>query len=218
MTGVHRQLISIKRLSLTDFKVHLDSRSPRPGTLAKKMKDAQIVDKFKASSWGQKLEKQKAKLALTDFDRFKGMIAHKKVKQFTAFKSGRFDHFGERTEPRSWASQRAIEEKRTLPDCILSFFVCILSSGLGSRKLLLSQLTITSGLCTARKRLLRSLSCLSDQDRTSTDPSPCCTGVISLCHFSRLTPLMLRDSNAGQSRLVEGARADLSSVPRERWE
>ncbi len=39
---------------------------------------ADVVGKFKASSWGQKLAKQAAKAATTDFDRYKAAVAKAK--------------------------------------------------------------------------------------------------------------------------------------------
>jgi large subunit ribosomal protein L14e len=36
--------------------------------------NAGVEAKFAASAWGQKLEKRKAKAAMTDFDRYKAMV------------------------------------------------------------------------------------------------------------------------------------------------
>lgn len=39
---------------------------------------ADVMGKFAASSWGQKLAKREAKAAMTDFDRYKAMITKTK--------------------------------------------------------------------------------------------------------------------------------------------
>merc|ERR1719231_1923416 len=54
-SGVPRQVLTYKRLSLTDIKIEL-GRGAR----------------------GKKLAARKAKASANDFDRFKGMVAHKK--------------------------------------------------------------------------------------------------------------------------------------------
>eukprot|EP00850_Spirogloea_muscicola_P013754 SM000095S24968 [mRNA] locus=s95:275604:276913:+ [translate_table: standard] len=73
-----RKQINFKRLSLTDIKVEV-KRLPRKKELAAAMESADVTGKWAASSWGRKLEVQKRRAALTDFERFQVMVA--KVKR-----------------------------------------------------------------------------------------------------------------------------------------
>mmetsp|Transcript_32136 Transcript_32136/g.91165 ORF Transcript_32136/g.91165 Transcript_32136/m.91165 type:complete len:131 (+) Transcript_32136:89-481(+) len=72
-----RRVESFKRLSLTDFKVEIP-RLAKKKVLKKALDEAETVTKFEASNWGQKLKKQADKASMTDFDRYKAMIARKK--------------------------------------------------------------------------------------------------------------------------------------------
>ena len=76
VTGVNRQKISTKRLTLTDFvlKVPVGARA---STLAKALKAEDILNKFAASKEGKKMAIKKARAETTDFDRFKLMVARK---------------------------------------------------------------------------------------------------------------------------------------------
>mmetsp|Transcript_8416 Transcript_8416/g.14450 ORF Transcript_8416/g.14450 Transcript_8416/m.14450 type:complete len:135 (+) Transcript_8416:82-486(+) len=76
-TGVRRHMMPVKRLSLTDFKVTIP-RGAREKTLKLAMEKEDILGKWGQTSWGKKLEAKKAKAAMTDFDRFKLMVAKKK--------------------------------------------------------------------------------------------------------------------------------------------
>merc|ERR1712032_816566 len=76
LTGVRRHMMPIKRLSLTDLKATI----PR-GALEKTLKLAldkdEVMKKWSASSWGKKLAAKEARSNMTDFDRFKLMVAKK---------------------------------------------------------------------------------------------------------------------------------------------
>jgi large subunit ribosomal protein L14e len=70
-------VISLKRLSLTDVVVE---RLPRNATLKninKAWTEQSILDKWNATAWSKKLENKKIRKNLSDFDRFKVMIAKK---------------------------------------------------------------------------------------------------------------------------------------------
>lgn len=77
VTGVHRQAINFRRLALTDLKVKI-SRNARHKKLAKEWKASNIVATWEASSWAKRLARRQARAAMSDFDRFKAMKAHKK--------------------------------------------------------------------------------------------------------------------------------------------
>lgn len=76
VTGVNRQVISFKRLALTDLTTKIP-RQPRATTLKKALAKDTIVEKWNATAWAQKIARKKTRAALTDFDRFKLMIARK---------------------------------------------------------------------------------------------------------------------------------------------
>ncbi|GFR48533.1 hypothetical protein Agub_g10429 [Astrephomene gubernaculifera] len=72
-----RRVVNFKRLALTDYKVDIKRHAPKKD-LKKALADADVVAKFQASSWGQKLAKQSAKADMTDFDRYKAAVAKAK--------------------------------------------------------------------------------------------------------------------------------------------
>jgi len=77
VTGVKRHMMPIKRLSLTDFKVNV-RRGIREKALKKSLEASGIMKKWSESSWAKKLQAKKARAELTDFERFKLMVAKKK--------------------------------------------------------------------------------------------------------------------------------------------
>merc|ERR1719183_351898 len=70
-------MMPIRRLSLTDFKSNI-VRGAREKTLKLAMSKDDIMNKWKASSWGKKLQAQDTRAQMNDFDRFKLMVARKK--------------------------------------------------------------------------------------------------------------------------------------------
>lgn len=46
--------------------------------LKKALEESEILTKFAASNWGKKLQKQAEATSMSDFDRYKAMIAKKK--------------------------------------------------------------------------------------------------------------------------------------------
>jgi large subunit ribosomal protein L14e len=74
--GVKRQVISYKRIALTDLTVKIQ-RNARQKTLSKAWKEADLLAKWQASAWAKKLESRKRRANLNDFDRFKVMVAKK---------------------------------------------------------------------------------------------------------------------------------------------
>ena len=76
LTGVSRQVISYSRIALTDLTVKIQVNA-RQKTLVAAWKTADTQAKWDASSWAKKLQSKKTRLSLSDFDRFKVMIAKK---------------------------------------------------------------------------------------------------------------------------------------------
>eukprot|EP00960_Hanusia_phi_P070935 767433-Hanusia_phi.AAC.7 len=73
---VKRQLMPLKRLSITPIKCTIPSGA-RSKTLEKAYKEAEVEKKWAESSWAKTIACKAAKAKLTDFDRFKVMVARK---------------------------------------------------------------------------------------------------------------------------------------------
>mmetsp|Transcript_97953 Transcript_97953/g.219219 ORF Transcript_97953/g.219219 Transcript_97953/m.219219 type:complete len:136 (+) Transcript_97953:68-475(+) len=76
VTGVSRHMMPVKRLSLTDIKAAIP-RAAREKTLKTALEKDGIMDKWAATSWAKKLKAKETRTAMTDFDRFKLMVAKK---------------------------------------------------------------------------------------------------------------------------------------------
>jgi len=77
VTGVRRHMIPVKRLSLTDLKAKL-SRGAREKTLRTALEKDEIMKKWSESAWAKKMKAKEARANLTDFERFKLMVARRK--------------------------------------------------------------------------------------------------------------------------------------------
>jgi len=80
ITGVVRQSIPFKRLSMTPMKIKI-CVSQTDKTVARAMTEAGIWKKWLKHPWYLKNERKKKRLALTDFDRFKVMLLRQKKAQ-----------------------------------------------------------------------------------------------------------------------------------------
>ena len=85
LTGVSRQVIPFSRVALTDFTVKIQ-RNARQKTLKAKWAEADVLAKWEASRWAKKLATKKKRAALSDFDRFKVMVAKKQKTEIIAKK------------------------------------------------------------------------------------------------------------------------------------
>jgi large subunit ribosomal protein L14e len=85
ITGVVRQVIAYKRISLTDFVVKIERKSSADEIKAA-WEDAEVLSKWEASSWAKKLAAKKKRASLNDFDRFKVMVAKKQKSAIIAKK------------------------------------------------------------------------------------------------------------------------------------
>jgi large subunit ribosomal protein L14e len=83
LTGVHRQVIGIKRVNLTDIVVKCP-RNAKQKNLTKAWKEQDVMAKWKATAWAKKLEKREKRANLSDFDRFKVMVAKKQKSEIIA--------------------------------------------------------------------------------------------------------------------------------------
>merc|ERR550514_1002557 len=70
-------MMPVKRLSLTDLKAKIP-RGARQKTLKKALDADGIMQKWSETAWGKKLKVKEVRKQMTDFDRFKLMVAKKK--------------------------------------------------------------------------------------------------------------------------------------------
>ena len=87
LTGVDRQPIPLKWLSLTDFKCSI-YRGVKAKALKGALEKEGTIKSFEASGWGKRLAAKAKKAALTDFERFRVMVAKKKRAKLVAKKMG----------------------------------------------------------------------------------------------------------------------------------
>ena len=76
-TGVHRQTMLLKRLSLTDILVTGLGKGMRQKGLVAAWKTQGVMAQWTGSAWGKKLANKAKRAACGDFDRFKVMVAKK---------------------------------------------------------------------------------------------------------------------------------------------
>ena len=83
--NIQRCVISLRRLAVTSLVVDLKKEhSPSKETLAAAVKAADVDGKWAASAWGKKLARQASRKNLSDFDRYKVMVARTKRKALIA--------------------------------------------------------------------------------------------------------------------------------------
>ncbi|KAF8632516.1 hypothetical protein AX15_001848 [Amanita polypyramis BW_CC] len=76
-TGVPRQAFPYKHLVLTPLKLSKLPRGAGTGVIRKQLEKEAIVEKWEKSSWTQKRLAFEKRRALSDFGRFKVMLAKK---------------------------------------------------------------------------------------------------------------------------------------------
>jgi len=77
-TGVKRQEISLRRVSLTDFKLDVP-RGVKASDLKSAIEKFDLVKKFENTPFAKKINRAHIRSKLTDFDRFKVMVLKKRV-------------------------------------------------------------------------------------------------------------------------------------------
>ncbi|KAI9357676.1 ribosomal protein L14-domain-containing protein [Zopfochytrium polystomum] len=75
-TGVNRHVLNFKRLKLTDIVVKIP-RSVGTGPLKKALEKQDLVGLWNKTAWAKKLAVRKVRANLSDYDRFKLMLAKK---------------------------------------------------------------------------------------------------------------------------------------------
>ena len=87
--GIKRQELSLRRVTLTDYKIDIKRGAKREEVL-KAIENYKLEEKFKKSNLAKKNELRQKRANLTDFDRFKVMRLRQKraVLRHSAFKKG----------------------------------------------------------------------------------------------------------------------------------
>ena len=75
--GVRRQELSLRRVTLTDYKINI-KRGAKREEVFKAIDEYKLEEKFKNSTYSKKCELRKKRANLTDFDRFKVMRLRQK--------------------------------------------------------------------------------------------------------------------------------------------
>ncbi len=78
LVGVEKQQIPIRWLSLTDFKIDI-GRAASTRIVREALKKSGVIEAFQKTSWAKKIAAREAKKNLTDFERFRVMVAKKRV-------------------------------------------------------------------------------------------------------------------------------------------
>ena len=76
-TGVSRQSFPLKHVTLTSLKITGLPRAAGSGVVKKLLEKEGVVEKWDKSAWAQKRASAQARRSLSDFDRFKVMVAKK---------------------------------------------------------------------------------------------------------------------------------------------
>jgi len=77
-TGVQRQQLPIRRLSLTDIVVNI-AHGARQKKIKKQWAKEGVLDKWNKTAWAKKRATRAARENLSDFERFKVMVARKRT-------------------------------------------------------------------------------------------------------------------------------------------
>ena len=76
---IDRQVISVRRLELTKFRIGNFTKGDKRSELKKKIEDFDLLNRFNGSGVGKRIVKQQKRAALTDFDRFKVMVLKRRL-------------------------------------------------------------------------------------------------------------------------------------------
>mmetsp|Transcript_6696 Transcript_6696/g.15434 ORF Transcript_6696/g.15434 Transcript_6696/m.15434 type:complete len:140 (-) Transcript_6696:75-494(-) len=75
-TGVARQILPLARLTMTGVKVNI-TRNQKVAKLTKALTAAKAEEEFGKTHWAQRIQLKAKRAAMSDFERFKVMVAKK---------------------------------------------------------------------------------------------------------------------------------------------
>ena len=81
-TGVKRQEISLRRVSLTDVTIQL-ARGAKSAAVKSAVDSSKITEKFANTPMGRRFAKTARRTQLTDFERFKVMVLKRRRRNIT---------------------------------------------------------------------------------------------------------------------------------------
>ena len=76
---IERQVISVRRLELTRFKLGKFQKDEKRSELAKQIAEFDLLKRFQSCGIGKRIVKQHKRAALSDFDRFKVQVLKRKL-------------------------------------------------------------------------------------------------------------------------------------------
>lgn len=76
---IERQVISVRRLELTRFKLGSFLKDEKRSELAKQIADFDLLKRFHSCGVGKRIVKQERRAGLSDFDRFKVQVLKRKL-------------------------------------------------------------------------------------------------------------------------------------------
>lgn len=77
--GVARQPITTKRLTLTRFRIPDLKKDTKQTALTRKIETFRLAERFSSNGLGKRIQKQKRRAELTDFERYKVSVLKKKL-------------------------------------------------------------------------------------------------------------------------------------------
>ncbi len=86
ITGIHRQVIAVKCLSLTDILITKLPRNACQKNILKAWTEQDALKKWQSTAWAKKIVSKKTRANLSDFDRFKVMVAKKQKSKIVTAK------------------------------------------------------------------------------------------------------------------------------------
>merc|ERR1712194_11520 len=78
-TNEPRQLIPIKRLTLTKFRINKVLRNQKQSVLKKNIQDFKLEKRFSETGMAKKMNQQNTRANLSDFDRFRALVLRRKL-------------------------------------------------------------------------------------------------------------------------------------------
>ena len=78
-TGVDRQIMPTKRLSLTKYRVKSVLRNQKQSVIRKNLESFELEKRWNESTRGKRMTSEKRRMANNDFDRFRALVLRRKL-------------------------------------------------------------------------------------------------------------------------------------------
>ena len=110
-SGVERQVIPIRRLTLTKFNVPV-LKNQRSGLVRKAIEKSKLVENWGKTGAAKKLVQKARRASLTDFERFKAMLLKKRLNKTVFARSRKLKKEGGATKQAAAPKKEAKEVKK----------------------------------------------------------------------------------------------------------